>query len=142
MIQEAVHEMGTRALDRRSWICFIAWMGTGVGYALGILGGFTIGLFVLVMPVATTIVLVTHRRTRAGLPGLVTGLSLPVFYVAYLNRLGPGTVCRTIGTAGQSCADEWSPWPWLIVGVVLLVGGCAWFAASDRADRDRLRVQE
>lgn len=129
------------ARGRRSWIWFIAWTGTGVGYALGFLGAPTIGPFVVIIAVVATIVLGTRPTARVGLPGLVSGLSLPLFYVAYLNRSGPGTICRTIGTTGRSCVDGWSPWPWLVVGVVLLVAGCAWFARTDRADTHRLAAQ-
>jgi len=28
--------------------------------------------------------------------------------------------------------DEWSPWPWLAIGIVLLVSGCVWFAMANR----------
>ena len=71
------------------------------------------------------------RESRVGLPGLISGLSLPLFYVAFLNRSGPGTVCTSTATS-QSCVDEWSPWPWLAIGIVLLVSGCVWFAMSNR----------
>jgi len=104
-------------------------MLTGAGYALGILGAPSIGPYVLVVTVAATIVLATHTGSREGLPGLIFGLSLPLFYVAFLNRLGPGTVCTSTATS-QSCVDEWSPWPWLAIGIVLLVSGCVWFAMA------------
>lgn len=35
---------------------------------------------------------------------------------------GPGNVCTA-----NSCVDEWSPWPWLAVGLVLVVLGFALF---------------
>ena len=115
----------------RETLWFIAWMLTGAGYALGLLGALSIGPFILPLAVAATIVLATRSRTRVGLPGLVSGLSLPLFYVAFLNRSGPGTICTTTATS-QSCVNEWSPWPWLIIGVVLLVSGCWWFATNRR----------
>jgi hypothetical protein len=117
-------------LVRRGAIWFIAWMLTGAGYALGFLGALSIGPFVLIITVAATIVLATRARTRVGLPGLVSGLSLPLFYVAFLNRSGPGTICTTTATS-QSCVDESSPWPWLVVGIVLLLSGCVWFATAN-----------
>jgi len=110
---------------------FIAWMLTGAGYALGILGALSIGPYILVITLAATIVLVTRTGSGVGLPGLISGLSLPLFYVAFLNRSGPGTVCTSTATS-QSCADEWSPWPWLAIGIVLLVSGCVWFAMANR----------
>ena len=125
------HDVTSTPLRRRAVVWFIAWMLTGAGYALGLLGALTIGPYVLLVTVAATIVLATRARTLVGLPGLVSGLSLPLFYVAFLNRSGPGTICTTTATS-RSCVDEWSPWPWLVIGVVLLVGGCAWFATANR----------
>ena len=123
--------MTSRPTDRRNVTWFIAWMLTGAGYALGILGALSIGPYVLVITVAATIVLATRTGSKVGLPGLVSGLGLPLFYVAFLNRSGPGTVCTSTGT-GQSCVDEWSPWPWLAIGIVLLVSGYVWFAMTHR----------
>ena len=110
---------------------FLAWMLVGAGYALGLLSLPSIGAFVLVITAVATFVLVTRAGNRVGLPGLVSGLSLQLFYVAYLNRSGPGTICTTTATS-QTCSDEWSPWPWLVVGIVLLVIGCGWFAIASR----------
>jgi hypothetical protein len=126
--------MTSRPTDRRNVIWFIAWMLTGAGYALGILGALSIGPYILVITVATTIVLATHTGSRVGLPGLISGLSLPLFYVAFLNRSGPGTGCTSTATS-RSCVDEWSPWPWLAIGIVLLVSGCVWFAMANRRRR-------
>ena len=122
--------MTSRPTDRRNVIWFIAWMLTGAAYALGILGALSIGPYILVITVAATIVLATHTGSRVGLPALISGLSLPLFYVAFLNRSGPGTVCTSTATS-RSCADEWSPWPWLAIGIVLLVSG-VWFAMANR----------
>jgi len=121
--------MTSTPTERRNVTWSVAWMLTGAGYALGILGAPSIGPYVLVVTVAATIVLATHTGSREGLPGLIFGLSLPLFYVAFLNRLGPGTVCTSTATS-QSCVDEWSPWPWLAIGIVLLVSGCVWFAMA------------
>jgi hypothetical protein len=123
--------MTSMPIDRQNVIWFIAWMLTGAGYALGILGALSIGPYILLITVAATIVLATHAESKVGLPGLISGLSLPLFYVAFLNRSGPGTVCTSTATS-QSCVDEWSPWPWLAIGIVLLVSGCVWFAMSNR----------
>ena len=125
--------------DRTGVMWFIAWMLVGAGFAFGVLSAPSIGAFVLLVTVVAMIVLATRAGNRVGLPGLVSGLSLPLFYVAYLNRSGPGTICTTTATS-QSCSDEWSPWPWLVVGLVLLVAGCVWFAmATRRRGHDRAR---
>lgn len=52
--------------------------------------------------------------------GVVAGLALPVLYVAWLNRGGPGEVCRTLA-GGQECLDAWSPWPFIGAAVLCFV---------------------
>jgi hypothetical protein len=110
---------------------FIAWMLVGAGYAFGVLSALSIGAYVLLITVIATIVLATRPGNRVGLPGLVSGLSLPLFYVAYLNRSGPGTICTTTAMS-QTCSDQWSPWPWLVIGIGLFVSGCVWIAMANR----------
>jgi hypothetical protein len=103
----------------------------GGGVALGFLTGMTIGpLFVLPATALTAAVMVGVLRHHAldGIAGLVSGLGLPVLYVAFLNRDGPGDVCRTFADGGQSCRQEWSPWPWLAIGAGLVIGGALLFA--------------
>jgi hypothetical protein len=106
-------------------------MLVGITYAFGVLSLLSIGIFVVALAVVATIFLARRTDTRVGLPGLVGGLSLPLFYVAFLNRSGPGTICTTAAT-GRSCVDEWSPWPWVLIGIVLLVSGCVWFVMANR----------
>jgi hypothetical protein len=119
------------ALTGLRWVWFAAWLIIGAGYALSLLGAASIGLVVLPLPVLATILLARRRHAHSGLPGLISGLGIPLLYVAYLNRAGPGTICTTI-TGGQDCTDEWSPWPWLAAGVILLVLGAATFIAWQR----------
>jgi hypothetical protein len=120
--------------DRRDGVWFLAWMGLGIGYAIGFLGALTIGPFVLLILAVPTILLARRPGAIVGLPGLVTGLSVPVLYLAYVNRSGPGTVCTTI-RAGQECVDRSSPWLWIAAAAVLLVGGVVWFLAARRRRR-------
>lgn len=60
---------------------------------------------------------------QVGLAGVMAGLALPVLYVAWLNRGGPGEVCRVRGD-GQACVDAWSPWPFLGAALVCLAAAC------------------
>ena len=120
------------ALTGPRWAWFAAWLIIGAGYALSLLGAASIGLFVLPLPVLATILLARRQHAHSGLPGLISGLGIPLLYVAYLNRAGPGTICTTITGGGQDCTDEWSPWPWLAAGVILLVLGVAAFIARQR----------
>ena len=103
------------------WGRFAAWLLLGVGYSFAVLGAMTIG--VLILPVVIVGTLLVRPRAKGGTPGLLSGLGLPPLYVAFLNRDGPGTVCASLPGGGQRCADEWSPWPWLVVGIALVVSG-------------------
>jgi hypothetical protein len=115
---------------------FLAWAAVGAGGCLALLTALSIGIFVLplVIAAATALLIWPASRTIAAV-GTVSGLGLVPLWVAYLNRGGPGTVCTAV-SGGQSCASEWSPWPWLAAGIVLLAAGIAAFAAlRSRASR-------
>lgn len=106
--------------NSHSWPAFVAWSLVGIGYALGLLSIMTIGLPILLAAVAGTLALLLSRWARLGVLGLLAGLAVPLLYVAYLNRSGPGQICTTTGDA-TACLDQWSPWPWVAVALVLLV---------------------
>jgi hypothetical protein len=118
-------------LSRLPWVWFTAWLLVGAGYAVSLIGIASIGLFIVPLPVLATVLLVWRQPAASGLPGLISGLGVPFLYVAYLNRAGPGTICSLV-TGGQECNDEWSPWPWLAAGVILLVLGVAAFVCRQR----------
>jgi len=118
----------------RLWAWFVAGLVAGAALAVGLLGALSIGIFVLPLAVALT-VLVAIRHPE-GLTGAISGLGLPLLYVAYLNRDGPGTVCVTSG-GGTSCTDEWAPLPWVLAGLVLVAVGVVVFAAVARPRTDR-----
>ena len=84
------------------------------------------GAAILALTAIATIALTRWRNGVGGAYGLVVGVALPVFYVAYLNRDGPGTVC-TADAHGGSCIDEWSPWPFITAGLLLLAVGWVLF---------------
>ncbi|WP_202452630.1 hypothetical protein [Streptomyces sp. SID6139] len=60
-----------------------------------------------------------HRTTAVG---ALAGSAWPLFYLAYSNRGGLGTVCRATATE-TTCTDEFPPLPFLLTGLLL-------FAAS------------
>jgi hypothetical protein len=53
---------------------------------------------------------------------LPAGAAVAPALLAWLNRDGPGTVCRTTGDV-SACTEQWSPWPFLVVAVVMAAGG-------------------
>jgi hypothetical protein len=111
-----------------------AWAAVGAFGTLALLAALTIGIFLVPVVLVAVVVLVRRPESFRGLPGLVSGLGAPLLYVAYLNRDGPGEVCTTSG-GGVSCTEEWSPWPWLGLGVLLVVIGAALFLSSRAARR-------
>jgi hypothetical protein len=111
----------------RSWLSYAVWVPVGAGYAVGVLGLLTIGLPVLALSLLATGALAVTRLRGKGMVGLVTGLGLPLLFVAYLNRGGPGEVCSTSGGTTE-CVEAWSPWGWAVAGVALVITGAALFA--------------
>ncbi|MFF4504689.1 hypothetical protein [Streptomyces sp. NPDC001401] len=115
-----------------SWPWFGAWFIVGGLASLSLLTALTIGVYLLPVTVVAAALLVTARRNSSvGLPGLVSGLGIPLLYVAFLNRGGPGNVCTTTAT-GQSCVDEYNPWAWLAAGVAFLLCGIVLGAVLQR----------
>ncbi len=112
---------GSRAVPR--WAVTVYWGVVGALVAFGVAGLATIGPFLL----ALASVFVVGGLAAAGLrppsvPGALLGLSTAPFYIAWLNRGGPGTVCTSTADV-MACTDQWSPWPFVAVGV--LVAGAA-----------------
>ncbi|MEZ0091990.1 hypothetical protein [Streptacidiphilus sp. EB129] len=108
---------------RRDWLWFVAWAVAGGAGTLSLLTLLTVGVYIAPVVVVGVVLLVRRPAAVRGLPGLVSGISLPLFYVAFLNRSGPGTVCSALAGGGQECSDEWSPWPWLVSGLLLFALG-------------------
>jgi hypothetical protein len=121
-----------------AWRWFAAWVLVGGLYALSLVSMLTIGFLVLPIPLLATFLLRRHQEARPGMLGLVAGISIPLFYVALLNRNGPGMICSAI-EGGTACTEEMSPWPWSAAGLAFLaVGtGAFWFHRSRRAAAGR-----
>ncbi|WP_435769889.1 hypothetical protein [Nocardioides sp. SYSU DS0651] len=80
----------------------------------------TVGVFLL--PVALVLAGVGafwQRLRTTSVVAAIGGLAVAPLYLAWLNRDGPGQVCTTAGDVTE-CSERWSPWPFLVVGVVLL----------------------
>ncbi|MGW1560786.1 hypothetical protein ACWCQ1_30275 [Streptomyces sp. NPDC002144] len=114
-----------------SWPWFCAWLAVGALGSLALLAILTIGVYLLPLALLAAGLLGTRRGSSAGLPGLVSGLGVPLLYVAFLNRGGPGNVCTTTSTS-QSCVDEYNPWVWLAAGVIFLLAGIVLGAVRQR----------
>jgi hypothetical protein len=102
--------------------CVWFWPWAGVGA----IATFSLDLGALVaLPaflVIGTLAVAAGGRRRTAAFGSLTGAGLPLLWVAYVQRQGPGTTCwHTASSAG--CDQHLNPLPWLIVGIALVLGG-------------------
>jgi hypothetical protein len=124
------------AAGHRPWESYVIWNLIGAGYGIGFAGMASIGIFVAPLAILSTIFVATRPRFRRGVSGLCSGLAVPLLYIGYLNRGGPGNVCSAL-SGGQSCIQELTPWPFIGVALVLAVSGLIvfmWGRASKASD--------
>lgn len=115
----------------RGWPWFAAWTLVGALVALGLLALLSVGPLALLAAGVLAGLLLRAPRTHQGWPGILCGPAILSLVVAYLNRQGPGDVCRSDANGG-SCVQQWSPWPWLAVGLVLLAASVVIFVLVSR----------
>lgn len=113
----------------RAILLFAAWSCVGALGAFGVASLLTVGILFLFAACTVAGLLVWRARDQwEPLLGLGLGAALPVAYVGWLNRGGPGTVCHATGHAGLACTDEWAPWPFYLVAAALAVAAIGLFA--------------
>jgi hypothetical protein len=54
-----------------------------------------------------------------------------------MNRDGPGEVCADHTDGLCSYTHEWNPWPWAIIGLLLVAAGVAVVSEKRRSERDQ-----
>jgi hypothetical protein len=122
----APEHTGPIAPFRRRW--FAAWVVLGA--LIGLVFAAAFASLPLLPFIAAGLVFLLARGERArGAWGALTGAGLPLLLVAYLNRHGPGEHCTAI-PGGEQCAGEWSPWPWLVAGLLLIAAGLLAYRTS------------
>ena len=111
---------------------FLGWvlLGAGVGAGLGL--GLPGGLFVALALLLVGGLLVVRQGLRPAQLGVVTGLAALPLSLAWLNRRGPGQYCTEGVTGASACVVQSHPWPFVLVGVVLVVLGVVLFARTRR----------
>lgn len=107
---------------RHPW-AYLLWIIVGGLFAFGLAGILTVGIFLIPIAVILGVLglILPASRSYSVLSGLV-GVGAVAFYLVWLNRGGPGTVCET-QLGSTVCTDQWSPWPFLILGAGLVVAG-------------------
>lgn len=110
---------------------FLGWvlLGAGVGFGFGAV--LVAGLVVALALLAVAGVLVVRQGLRPAQLGMIAGLGALPLTIAWLNRHGPGAYCTSTGT-GTACVTQWSPWPFALVGVALVVVSVVLFVRTRR----------
>jgi hypothetical protein len=114
-----------------TWVQFVVWALCGAATSVGLLAVFTIGPVLLVGAMLLAALALRLGGANRSAIGSGAGVGLPLLWVAWLNRGGPGQVCTTTGSGG-SCDDEWSPWPWLAVGLLMILLCTAFYVLARR----------
>ncbi|MEZ5097776.1 MAG: hypothetical protein R2731_17860 [Nocardioides sp.] len=76
-------------------------------------------MFTLPVCLAGGVVLLVRPSLRRGLGALCASAALAPLMLAWLNRDGPGRVCR-VDHGETLCGDRLSPWPLLAAALVLV----------------------
>jgi hypothetical protein len=101
------------------WFWVWAFVGCGVVLA-GI--SFALGPLLLLPALLVAIGMASSPRIRGSAFGLLTGAGAVCLFVAWVQRRGPGTVCRQKDLS-SGCDQYLDPRPWLAIGLLLVVAG-------------------
>jgi hypothetical protein len=119
------------AAERPGWP-YLLWGGVGVLFGLGVVGILSIGIFALALALLLAIVGAVLPASRsAAAVAVVPGLGILPLLVGVSNLGGPGERCSS-NALSSTCSELLSPWPFLVPGLLLVVGGC-WLAWRIRA---------
>lgn len=112
-------ERNPRRPDPPTWAAFCVWAGVG---AISCFLALVLGTIGLALTVVFVVLAASRPTLRSSAWGVATGAGLPLLYVAWAQRKGPGTICwSTVSASG--CDQYANPWPWLVVGLVLVSAG-------------------
>jgi len=121
-----ISAVSTRSRRRHvaGWAWFWSWVVVGVGAASAAV---SLGP-ILALPIAViAVAMASQPSIRRSALGLLTGVGVVLLYVAYAQRHGPGTTCWHTATA-SGCDQHLNPIPWLVIGLVFLIGGVVAYA--------------
>lgn len=113
-------DVAVRRSARTFWPSTAYWGLVGACAAFGLATAFTYGpLFFLAAAALLILGLIVRVIDKRASPAALAGISIAPFYVAWLNRRGPGEICEQI-KYGTQCLEEWNPWPIAAFGMALL----------------------
>lgn len=104
-------------MARCAW--FWAWALVGGAGALGLV---SLGPMALAPALIAGVAISQSRIGSRSAFGLLVGAGFISLFVAYVQREGPGTTCWHAASA-SGCDQHLNPVPWLVIGIVLVVGG-------------------
>ncbi|MHB8186168.1 MAG: hypothetical protein ACYDDU_08770 [Dermatophilaceae bacterium] len=90
-----------------------AWILVGLAGLASVAGILTIGVFTMPLVYAGAILLLVRPDRTRGLAIVLCGLAFGPLLVTWLNREGPGQVCRSYPPDGVACGTQLNPLPWL-----------------------------
>jgi uncharacterized membrane protein YidH (DUF202 family) len=97
------------------WLVVGALAGTAIAALL------SIGVVLLAL---ASVLAVIGARTPAlrnrSMSAIPAGVGLAVLYLAWLNRDGPGNVCKKTTGITTTCTDQASPWPFVAVALAVI----------------------
>jgi hypothetical protein len=99
-------------------VWFWAWAAVGAIAMLSL----DLGLLAAAPALALGALVATAGDSRRSVAGVLTGAGLPLLWVAYVQRQGPGTTCWHQASAA-GCDQHLNPLPWLIVGIMFVIAG-------------------
>jgi hypothetical protein len=97
---------------------FWAWAAIGAAFASGLI---SLGPIAVVPATIAAAAMARSPHSARSLFGLLAGAGLLCLFVAYVQRDGPGTTCWHTA-AGSGCDQHLNPIPWLVAGVLLILG--------------------
>lgn len=122
-------------IGRLGDLAFWLWAIVGIGFGFGIS---VIGLVTIPASALASIFLLSRPGLRASVYGVLVGIGIPLLAVAYMNREGPGTVCRSFDAGrGVQCDDLYDPRKWASIGLAFVLAGllAQMYATGPRASR-------
>jgi hypothetical protein len=113
------------------------WALVAIGLIAALASLLSFGLFLFPLVVAAVVVLATRPGRARGAAIALIGAGVGPLLLAWLNRDGPGRVCRDFPPDGIACAQELNPWPYAAAGAGCLGVALILFRSARTGNRRR-----